>query len=653
MSQSGSAPRPPRPVSNPSTTRSPNREGLSSVSAATNPNLASATHQGGGPLGRSDGHQPYSLGETPVSEAGRLPHPQSEEHERGRPRSLGVDTILNPATSQQHGSRQLTASQGYPAHRPSYEFGAATYPLGPPPPTPPRPSAGLSSHPLPEGVSPTSPRPLPALNNPRSILSPRLPRTTSLSVGALRGAEPRPASFVTHALTGKRSFGSESPVSSESPPVRPTSTYSSPVPPPLPPARGLGPAPTPIAAPTPSIQGQAASRSVSYPARFHRGEPGLPQEPVPPLPQTRVKQETTQWPPHQPQHWPPHQEQHRMPWGPPVGYGPEQQGRIALIDATRGVPATRGRGRGGARGGSRGARGGAAAAPAEFFQFGGPGSTMMIPVDTQIASRAADQKRQRNAGASRRFRERRKLKIEEDQEKLAIFQQTIRDLRGLAEQLEGQRDYYRSEKHRLRAVLQRQPSLAELAAEGPPSPEPLYANMIPSPELPSTPLATQGNPGYSSASSNERPSRRQRTNSASTEAARSVSYGAPPQHGPPAQYQHQLLQMPQFPHGQPTLPAIHAQQFPGAAIVHPPRPTSASSTGERLPSLLRSLDSPISEASVATAPSLAMGGFGPERSAAQDRRASGPPPQTSTYRMPHETGWASEPPGRPQEGGQR
>jgi hypothetical protein len=372
-------------------------------------------------------------------------------------------------------------------------------------------------------------------------------------------------------VTGKGGIGSESPASSESPPVRPTARYSSPAPP-LP-ARGL-PGPNFVTAPTHAQRGSPIQGQV-HPATFRRGQPSLPQEPMPsvhPVPQPRVNLGGAQWGSYHPQQWPPPQGQHpRVPWELHGGssmalFDSGQHGQVVVADTTRSRPTTRGRGRGNARGGARCARGEVAVTSADL-QFGDPGSTVIVPVNTQIASRAADQKRKRNAGASRRFRERKKLKTEEAKEEFKNFQQAIRDLRGLAERLEAQRDYYRKEKHGLRVILQGDPALAELAADRSPSPELLFANMVPSPELPSV---------YWPASSTERPAQRRRKTRAAAppEGTRSASSGALPHHVPLPQYrQHPIPPAPPSPV---TLPPFCTQQFHDSKMVHPSRPTSAS-----------------------------------------------------------------------------
>ena len=70
-----------------------------------------------------------------------------------------------------------------------------------------------------------------------------------------------------------------------------------------------------------------------------------------------------------------------------------------------------------------------------------------VPVDAQIASKAADEKRKRNATASHRFRQRRKEKEEESAEKVSNMEQRIRELEGENDFLRVERDFYRGERN--------------------------------------------------------------------------------------------------------------------------------------------------------------------------------------------------------------
>ena len=75
-----------------------------------------------------------------------------------------------------------------------------------------------------------------------------------------------------------------------------------------------------------------------------------------------------------------------------------------------------------------------------------------VPVNTQVASKAADEKRNRNATASHRFRQRRKEKEEENAKKFSNMEQRIRELEGEKDFYRGERDFYRGERDFFRNV---------------------------------------------------------------------------------------------------------------------------------------------------------------------------------------------------------
>jgi hypothetical protein len=74
----------------------------------------------------------------------------------------------------------------------------------------------------------------------------------------------------------------------------------------------------------------------------------------------------------------------------------------------------------------------------------------MVPVETQVASKQADEKRKRNAGASARFRARRKEKEKE-------ASTTIDRLKDQLRMVKEDCEYYRSEKERLMEALKEMP----------------------------------------------------------------------------------------------------------------------------------------------------------------------------------------------------
>ncbi len=105
------------------------------------------------------------------------------------------------------------------------------------------------------------------------------------------------------------------------------------------------------------------------------------------------------------------------------------------------------------------------------------GEEIVVAVDVHQGSRQADQKRQRNAGASARFRQRKKEREKEQHEELQKLENEGRELERkneelakLCQDLEVERNFYRSERNRLRDVLVQFPGGKEWVDRGPPSP---------------------------------------------------------------------------------------------------------------------------------------------------------------------------------------
>ena len=87
---------------------------------------------------------------------------------------------------------------------------------------------------------------------------------------------------------------------------------------------------------------------------------------------------------------------------------------------------------------------------------------IQVPIDTQAASKMADEKRKRNAKASSRFRQRRKEKEKETSQNIAKLEHQIRDI---AEE----REFYRLERDYFRGVAYSVPSQVRIGPR-PPSP---------------------------------------------------------------------------------------------------------------------------------------------------------------------------------------
>jgi len=95
---------------------------------------------------------------------------------------------------------------------------------------------------------------------------------------------------------------------------------------------------------------------------------------------------------------------------------------------------------------------------------------MYMPVDVQAGSKGADEKRKRNAAASARFRERRKLRGKESTTNIQKLEQQSKELENKLKEAEQERDFYRLERDRFRDVLFRNPATREVALQAPPSP---------------------------------------------------------------------------------------------------------------------------------------------------------------------------------------
>lgn len=174
------------------------------------------------------------------------------------------------------------------------------------------------------------------------------------------------------------------------------------------------------------------------------------------------------------------------------------------------------------------------------------GEPVEFVVDTTNASRHADEKRLRNAGASARFRQRKKDKDHQKDSAIEKLEAQNRELERRIRDLESERERYRVDRDRLRDVVHRTPSISDLAYQGPRSP-PLrrigsfagntpFAGAAPGPPLTSDTYGT-GNPF-----TGERPARRRRTESQTEFSPATYTPALPPpnystptsQSGPPS-----------------------------------------------------------------------------------------------------------------------
>ena len=224
--------------------------------------------------------------------------------------------------------------------------------------------------------------------------------------------------------------------------------------------------------------------------------------------------------------------------------------------------------------------------------------TYDVPVDTQQASRLADEKRARNAGASARFRQRRKEKEREANTTIEKIQSENRDLTRQLRETQQERDFYRGERDRLQEVVSRTPDVRHPTMQAPVSPQNIRAGSFQGPGMALGGAPPQQGPPvrFQQEPPQERAPRRRRTG-ASGEFA-SVPYTLPPASTLPP------VQSPGYPPGSSNLPPLRIENL------------SAQTTGPNV--------TPITSA--------------------------GPPPPFDPYARgfpgPHERGWPSERGGR-------
>ncbi|EEY16486.1 conserved hypothetical protein [Verticillium alfalfae VaMs.102] len=373
-----------------------------------------------------------------------------------------------------------------------------------------------------ERHSPANAFPFPAMNRPRHLLSPQPSGLGGMGAAGIHQTQPgdHQVPFQHAEATTRRQFRGDRDSGAH---------HTSSIP-------GL-----PFTGPHPSLsKPQTASltppRSLSQPSLGHLPQPSSQsRHPFSTLPQEA--HERTHEPQTQPSHpfgLPPRTYSTSIPPGSPVWPGPGQG--TPLYNSIR----------------SSAAAGGSDGQAMLRMSLGGDGGSVDVVLDNRQASRQADEKRQRNAGASARFRKRKKDQIG------ALESENV-DLKSQMQVLMQEREWFRAERDRLRNLLLQTP-LAEHAA-GPNSPvivaESAYgseANLSNQ-----TGSAAQALQGYGSGdSSGERPARRRRTSATPT--FTTPTYGTP--------------------NSTPTsLPPINTPMYSGMANSPSMRP------GERLPPL--------------------------------------------------------------------
>ncbi|KAI1115934.1 hypothetical protein F5Y14DRAFT_95499 [Nemania sp. NC0429] len=132
------------------------------------------------------------------------------------------------------------------------------------------------------------------------------------------------------------------------------------------------------------------------------------------------------------------------------------------------------------------------------------GEAFIVPVDTHQGSKQADEKRQRNAGASQRFRKRKKDRETQERLEHQRMESQYREMEARIRALEADRERLRSDRDRLRDIVYRTPSIRDLAYQGSPSPDPSIGS---GPSL----LMSRSTYGTADPETGERSSQRRRT----------------------------------------------------------------------------------------------------------------------------------------------
>ena len=524
------------------------------------------------------------------------------------PRTLGVHTILNPSDPRdQHSGISPTVQRpgaaggdSSPSSVGTRQYGISGSPYQPYGQTPvygapvasSMPSGPASMPPVAQQESPTAARPFPpALGAARRILTPRSPRSLSFSRVA------SPSTFAD----SQPPFGFPSPQLGRpggAQDVAPFAGQHTSMP-------HQSPRTNP---PTPAAAASVASRSYSQPA-FPNAPPfQFPQDPGRAGAASSPQAMTPTYP----------QGQYGLPQGMTRELGPHGGSPADASLSTAIINAL--------QSGTSGTRG-AEVQPHLTLQTN-TGEHFTVPLDVHQGSRQADEKRHRNAGASARFRARKKERDKDMRDNLQRLENDNRELSRHNQDLQAERDFYRNERNRLRDVVLRTPSIREHAEQGPPSPRPTQPPValgVPgegsftssfaaggSSASSSSPVAQQHPPPYSGEPL-ERPTRRRRTDPTTAEYA-TAPYAMRPAHSPG------------------TLPPIITQGYTG--------PIASAPSSARLPPLR--FDQPAQSPTTTQAP-----GYGAQ---------SSPLPLQSQYplysRPPHEMGWATGP-RTPQDPGRR
>ncbi|KAI0014086.1 hypothetical protein F4779DRAFT_206008 [Xylariaceae sp. FL0662B] len=412
------------------------------IGTNTSPNSQPPELRGGGNTSTDNG----------PSESGGIPRTNGELLPSFPPRGLGVRNILNPAEVQPSAGRPEGSSTTSTAQLSSsgFESGRTTpqpFPLqghgmAGRQPTNPSPGGQPSLGPPPtDHGSPASTQSFPALAATRRILTPRSPRASSVGHGPVpRSLNPQPSQYYSVAPAAQsRGFPSDHPAPGQhdrSPRVN--------SPQPLAPHFGRahppgGVPPTslaPLATPPRSLS-QPTPGQFNAPAQEPRHPQGRPGSQIRP----HAIGSTSPYPAAMQ-----HGNRHSLPAGDSMWPGGLGAGSQTGPSTVRGI--------------------------AESALSINPlhGESFIVPIDVYQGSRQADEKRQRNAGASARFRARKKDKEIQQSVRIQELETQNRELERRRQDAENERDRYRTERDRLRDIVYRTPGISELAFQGPPSP---------------------------------------------------------------------------------------------------------------------------------------------------------------------------------------
>ncbi|KAI0526264.1 hypothetical protein F5B22DRAFT_632797 [Xylaria bambusicola] len=507
--------------------------------------------------------------------------PNGENKQQFLPlRAFGVHNILNPAETQPSLARERgeeagqspkissaasSSSPRIPPHFAYQESGMARRGQT----TPTLEDQPLTAPSSAERGSPRTARPYPPLAAARRVLTPRSPRLMSPGhshpLRALGPPQTHPQHLPGGPQDSNRAILPDTGASGQS--DQALSTRGSPL------AQQFNRVMSPTGRPPSSTTLPASTRSISQPAASH-STPGLQTRPF--FPSGSGIQ------PGQPAGYPPHNPYSALAVSQtPAGY-PAPSGESRWSGTTEHTTQYN----------STGVRSfafgeGQAAVRIQPLQ----GEPFIIPVDTQQGSRQADEKRQRNAGASQRFRKRKKDRETQERLEHQRMESQYRELEARIQTLENERERLRSDRDRLRDIVYRTPSVSELAYQGPPSPNPSNGSGP-------SPLGTMTAYGAADPDTGERSSQRRRTDPHPHIEFVTGPYGSAPG----------------------SLPPIAASGYP-ASMSHPGTPL-ARSQAPQLP--------PLRLGSAAGTPTTAVS-------------ASSTPIQTyqQLKREPYEMGWAT------------